>query len=225
MNYNNMNCRSNLSRYDKTPCGNAPCGNTPCNNAPCNTNTPCRDNPPRNIPCRDNPPRNAPCRDNPPRNIPCHENSTCNTPCRDNPPRNAPCRDNPPCNTPCRDNSPHADSPCAKQQHEHMQQEYSTHKYPPVHECMEIPTGNRRRLLCFINEVSFAVDETLLYLDTHPDCEEALRYFHRYNQLRNRALAKYEQEYGPLVIASANDSCSRSWEWMSQPWPWEGGMC
>ncbi len=203
MNYNNMNCRSNAPRCDKTPCNNtpynhAPCSNTPCSNSPCN-----------------NSPYNNPCRDNTP-----HDNS-----CHDNMPHNNSCRDNTPHNHACRDNIAHADSPCAMPQHDHMQQGYAPHKCSPLHECMEIPTGNRKRLLCFINEVSFAVDDSLLYLDTHPDCEEALCYFHKYNQLRNRALAEYEKEYGPLVIASADDSCRRSWEWMSQPWPWEGGMC
>nr|WP_283683325.1 spore coat protein CotJB [Parablautia sp. Marseille-Q6255] len=88
-----------------------------------------------------------------------------------------------------------------------------------------MPTGDRRKLFTFINEVSFAVYEALLYLDTHPDCEEALHYFKKYNQLRNRALKAYEHAYGPLVISVADESCSRSWEWMNQPWPWEGGMC
>lgn len=159
-------------------------------------------------------------------NMNCRSNtSRCDkTPCG-NTPCNNPCRDNTPHNHSCRDNIAHTDSPCAMPQHDHTQQGYAPHKCSPLQECMEIPTGNRKRLLCFINEVSFAVDDSLLYLDTHPDCEEALCYFHKYNQLRNRALAEYEKEYGPLVIASADDSCRRSWEWMSQPWPWEGGMC
>lgn len=90
---------------------------------------------------------------------------------------------------------------------------------------MTIPTGDRRRLLSFINEISFAVYETLLYLDTHPDNQEALQYFKKHNQLRNHALKAYENSYGPLVIAVADESCSRSWEWVNQPWPWEGGAC
>lgn len=133
--------------------------------------------------------------------------------------------DNMPRSNSCRDNTSHANTPYEMMPRNQVQQGYTPHKHSSMHDCVEIPTGNRKRLLSFINEVSFAVDDTLLYLDTHPDCEEALCYFHKYNHLRNHALAEYEKEYGPLVIASADDSCRQSWEWMSQPWPWEGGLC
>ena len=39
---------------------------------------------------------------------------------------------------------------------------------------------SRKELLNHINTVSFAVDDIQLYLDTHPDDEEALAYFHKY---------------------------------------------
>ena len=39
---------------------------------------------------------------------------------------------------------------------------------------------NRRELLSHINQVSFAVDEVKLYLDTHPCDTEALAYFKDY---------------------------------------------
>ena len=89
----------------------------------------------------------------------------------------------------------------------------------------EIPTGSRKALLCFINEVSFAVYESLLYLDTHPTDQEAMRFFREHNRLRNRALWEFGRLYGPLTIETANDSESQCWEWMNQPWPWEGGDC
>lgn len=89
----------------------------------------------------------------------------------------------------------------------------------------EIPTGSRKALLCFINEVSFAVYEALLYLDTHPTDQEAMQFFREHNQLRNRALREFNRLYGPLTIETANDEESKCWEWMNQPWPWEGGDC
>ena len=27
---------------------------------------------------------------------------------------------------------------------------------------------------------------------------------------------------GPLTIDTAEDTCSRQWDWVMQPWPWEG---
>ena len=43
----------------------------------------------------------------------------------------------------------------------------------------------RKDLLCWINIVSFAVDDVKLFLDTHPEDSEALAYFHEYSKLRN----------------------------------------
>lgn len=82
---------------------------------------------------------------------------------------------------------------------------------------------SRQQLLRFINEISFAVVDTLLYLDTHPNDLDALEFFRIHNRKRNAALREYEQRFGPLTIETADDSVSRSWEWMQQPWPWEGG--
>ena len=87
-----------------------------------------------------------------------------------------------------------------------------------------VPTGNQKRLFCYINEISFAVYETLLFLDTHPFDQDALQYFRTCSALRNYALEEYAKAYGPLTIDTANDAQSRSWQWMAQPWPWEGGM-
>lgn len=47
---------------------------------------------------------------------------------------------------------------------------------------------SRKELLNHINTVSFAVDDIQLYLDTHPDDEEALAYFHKYKEQRVKAL-------------------------------------
>lgn len=93
--------------------------------------------------------------------------------------------------------------------------------------CDSIPSENRRQLLGFLNEVSFAAYEALLYLDTHPEDQEAMEYFRKYNMLRNRALAAYAEKYGPLTLANIDDRECGSWEWTMQPWPWEleGGAC
>lgn len=83
----------------------------------------------------------------------------------------------------------------------------------------------RKDLLQWINVVSFAVDDVKLFLDTHPDNQEALNYFHEYNQLRNQALREYSQHYGPLTLDSASASCSDRWNWINEPWPWQEGGC
>ena len=84
---------------------------------------------------------------------------------------------------------------------------------------------NRRQLLNHINEVSFAVDEIKLYLDTHPCDSEALEYFREMSSRRNEALKEYAEAYGPLTIDTAADSCTERWNWINEPWPWQEGGC
>lgn len=89
----------------------------------------------------------------------------------------------------------------------------------------EMPTGNRASLLAYIDQVSFAAYEAALYLDTHPDCQNGLQYFRDHNEKRNLALKEYAKLYGPLTLAQADESCDAYWQWVNQPWPWEGGNC
>ncbi len=84
---------------------------------------------------------------------------------------------------------------------------------------------NRRELLSHINQVSFAVDEVKLYLDTHPCDTEALAYFKDYSRQRNRALKEYSENYGPLTVDTADVSCEDRWNWVNEPWPWQEGGC
>ena len=72
-----------------------------------------------------------------------------------------------------------------------------------------------------IDQVSFAVVEMNLYLDTHPEDEDALAFFREKVELRKEALKQYAEQYDPLTIDTANDRMSRSFEWVMQPWPWE----
>lgn len=50
---------------------------------------------------------------------------------------------------------------------------------------------NRQQLFNLINTVSFAVDDLLLFLDTHPDDAEAIKAFHHYSDIRRSALQAY----------------------------------
>lgn len=83
----------------------------------------------------------------------------------------------------------------------------------------------RNDLLKHINEVSFAVDDVKLYLDTHPCDEKALAYFEKYSRMRNEALREYAENYGPLTVDTAIYSDSENWNWIDEPWPWQEGGC
>ena len=83
----------------------------------------------------------------------------------------------------------------------------------------------RKELLHRINVTSFAVVDTQLFLDTHPNCTEALEYFRNCSEMRNQALKEYAMYYGPLTIDTTVHSCNDYWNWINEPWPWQEGGC
>ena len=84
---------------------------------------------------------------------------------------------------------------------------------------------SREAFLQYINEVSFSAYDTLLFLDTHPDDQDALEYYREFTQKRREALSEYGRMYGPLIADCDYATSNNSWQWMQQPWPWEGGAC
>lgn len=86
--------------------------------------------------------------------------------------------------------------------------------------------NSRNQLLKNINEVSFAVDDILLFLDTHPCDEKALAFYEKMALKRNELMTEYAKCFGPLTIDDAAESCGDTWKWMQQPFPWEKeGAC
>lgn len=81
---------------------------------------------------------------------------------------------------------------------------------------------NQAKLLRFIYEVGFAIDDVVLYLDTHPCDIQALEYYENYKKLYRQAVDEYTQFYGPLSNENVYTSNSNYWAWASTPWPWEG---
>lgn len=80
----------------------------------------------------------------------------------------------------------------------------------------------RRKMMEEVYTTGFAADEARLFLDTHPDCREALEYYNQKSTLYNRAVEAYEENFGP--IRPDHGGRSGSWSWAKEPWPWEGGM-
>lgn len=79
--------------------------------------------------------------------------------------------------------------------------------------------NDRQKLFLFIHEVGFAIDDVILYLDTHPEDKQALEYYETYKKLRRQAVSEYTKLYGPLTKDDVN-SCNY-WAWVKDPWPWE----
>ena len=79
---------------------------------------------------------------------------------------------------------------------------------------------SRKALFDTIGAVSFALDELRLFLDTHPDCSEALACYTEYMNTRHELVAQYTQQYGPLdAYYPGNENC---WTWTAGPMPWKG---
>ncbi len=89
----------------------------------------------------------------------------------------------------------------------------------------DIPAGNEAKLLSYIDEVSFCAYDVMLYLDTHPTDESAQEYFRISNSKRDRAIDIYEEKYGPLRYGQTTVCGTGSVKWVTQSWPWEGGVC
>lgn len=82
--------------------------------------------------------------------------------------------------------------------------------------------NEREKLLYYITAVSFAIDDCVLFLDTHPYDKDALEYYANYKELRKKAVKQFTENFGPLTDENVDVSCGK-WTWIDHPWPWEGG--
>lgn len=83
-------------------------------------------------------------------------------------------------------------------------------------------TDSKRALLRKISEYDFAIHEIVLFLDTHPESEKALNKLKVFREARAAAIKAYSEKFGiyaPTVGDTPSDT--KSWTWISGPWPWE----
>lgn len=79
---------------------------------------------------------------------------------------------------------------------------------------------SKAALMNRIYETGFAMDDASLFLDTHPDCQDAFRYYQNAAAMKKNAVELYEAQYGPLMV---EDVTTVPWSWITEKWPWEGG--
>ena len=70
-----------------------------------------------------------------------------------------------------------------------------------------------------VQRQTFTALECHLYLNTHPDCQEAAAAFAKACEKLDAARTAYN-EAAPLTPCAA--AASRNWSWGCTPWPWEG---
>ena len=80
---------------------------------------------------------------------------------------------------------------------------------------------SKHQLMKLINEVSFAIDDIVLFLDTHPEDQKALDYFTHLFEKRKMLLSIYSSKYAPLTLDSYDSKDTACWDWIMKPWPWE----
>ena len=80
--------------------------------------------------------------------------------------------------------------------------------------------NGREELMKKIHALSFAMTEAQLFLDTHPDCRDALTYFKDMRDQLDTAMTEYQNKYGPLF---ADMTVGDKWTWIDGPWPWQHG--
>lgn len=93
--------------------------------------------------------------------------------------------------------------------------------------CSDTPDdtqADREASMSRISEISFALNDLTLYLDTHPTCENGLSLFHRLMEERLELLASFAGKYNPLTQASmiTGDCDPEVYGWGDGPAPWEG---
>ena len=81
------------------------------------------------------------------------------------------------------------------------------------------PTARSREdLMDLISKVSFALDDTRLFLDTHPTCTEAMDFFKKMQHIRREAMKEYTERYG--TISGYDMGSSDVWSWNAGNYPW-----
>ncbi len=78
---------------------------------------------------------------------------------------------------------------------------------------------DRELLLKRVQVCDFALNDAALFLDTHPNDQDALAFFKKHTAYKKKACEDYECKYGPLTVDDYDGGCH--WAWIDGPWPWQ----
>ncbi|MBQ7874416.1 MAG: spore coat protein CotJB [Oscillospiraceae bacterium] len=79
--------------------------------------------------------------------------------------------------------------------------------------------NEQKALLSRIMTCDFILTETALFLDTHPDCADALAFYKKHLEMRKNAAEEYARKFG--MLQHHDYSGQNTWQWTEGPWPWE----
>ena len=69
----------------------------------------------------------------------------------------------------------------------------------------------------------FVCDDAALFLDTHPECMQALRLYQESYAQYDRSRRQAAMSGNIIFRQDGVSDCG--WNWTQEPWPWEGGSC
>lgn len=84
---------------------------------------------------------------------------------------------------------------------------------------MATNSDTREKMMRELQAVSFSLYDTLLYLDTHPDDDEALSHYDTLSSRRNHLMAEISDKYGAVTADYVVPQ--NGFTWIDGPWPWQ----
>ena len=79
----------------------------------------------------------------------------------------------------------------------------------------------RAQQLLEVLRLEFMAWDLRLFLDTHPNCQEAQEAFGNLLERARQARQGYESQYGPLNWTSSQGESGQDGDWTQGPWPWQ----
>ena len=80
---------------------------------------------------------------------------------------------------------------------------------------------NQEDLLKSLMELDFIAVDLGLFLNTHPDDNDAIAAYNQVITAADTVRMKYEETFGPLCSFRSYAANTQAWQWMENPWPWQ----
>ncbi len=80
---------------------------------------------------------------------------------------------------------------------------------------------SRQELMSEIQQLDFAATELNLFLDTHPNDEDALSMFVKVASALKSLKHDYATKYGPIYVTDSSDNAPFDWVAPANSWPWQ----
>ena len=72
-----------------------------------------------------------------------------------------------------------------------------------------------------IQQIGFMLVDLNLYLDTHPMDKMALANYNMLSKQHHELMMSYNMKYGALMNFGHSQAGTDSFNWVSDPWPWQ----